>query len=57
MDSDITRDILKTALLQAGEVLLQHFKKPGTVKVKESISSVVTEADLDSEKAIIEILE
>lgn len=57
MDSDKTKDILKTALRQAGEVLLQHYGKPGTVRLKESISSVVTEADIASEKVIIEILD
>ena len=57
MDSETTRNILKTALRQAGKVLLQYFGKPGRVRVKESISSVVTEADIASEKAIIKILD
>ncbi len=56
-DFDKTKIILITALKEAGEVLLQHYGKPGTVRVKESISSVVTEADIASEKAITKILD
>ena len=57
MDVDQSREILKTALKSAGEVLLEHFGSSSKALVKESISSVVTEADLASEKAILEILE
>jgi myo-inositol-1(or 4)-monophosphatase len=51
-----TKEILKTALKNGGAVLLDHFGKPSEAKVKESISSVVTEADLASEKAIVQCL-
>ncbi len=57
MNSDRSREILETALRVGGDVLLEHFGKKGKVVIKESISSVVTEADLASEKAIIEILD
>ncbi|MEN8203614.1 MAG: inositol monophosphatase, partial [Bacteroidota bacterium] len=50
------RKILKIALKQSGEVLLQHFGEPIKSRKKESISSVVTEADLASERTIIDIL-
>ncbi len=56
MDADQTREILKIALKKAGAVLLEHFGNTSKALVKESISSVVTEADLASEKSIIEIL-
>ncbi|MCK4748085.1 MAG: inositol monophosphatase [Bacteroidales bacterium] len=51
-----TREILESALKKGGTVLLEHFGKPSETFVKESISSVVTEADLASEKVIIEFL-
>jgi len=57
MNPDQTREILKSAFRQAGEELLQHFGNTGTVRKKESISSVVTDADFASERVIIEILE
>jgi len=50
------REILDSALKKAGVVLLEHFGNTSKALVKESISSVVTEADLASEKAILEIL-
>lgn len=51
-----TREILEKALLEAGNVLLSHFGKSHKAKVKESISSVVTEADLASERSILKVL-
>jgi myo-inositol-1(or 4)-monophosphatase len=52
-----SREILKSAVKAAGTVLLDHFGKPLEISVKENISSIVTEADLASERTIIEILE
>lgn len=45
------------ALKKGGQVLMEHFGSHTDTMVKESISSVVTEVDLASEKAILEILE
>ena len=56
MDTDQTRTILETALKKAGAILLERFGSTHLAVVKESISSVVTEADLASEKAILKIL-
>ena len=50
------RKILENALFEAGKVLLSHFGSGHKAKVKESISSVVTEADLASEKTILKVL-
>jgi myo-inositol-1(or 4)-monophosphatase len=57
MTHEITVEILKRAIRNGGKVLLDHFGRSGKTTVKESISSVVTEADLASEKVIIEVLE
>lgn len=46
-----------SALKKGGQVLMDHFGSNSETLVKESISSVLTEADLASEKAILEILE
>lgn len=51
------RDILHYALKKGGEVLMMHLGLSSEVTVKESISSVVTEADLASEKVILELLQ
>ncbi len=49
---------MKTTLLdcatQAGRLLLEHFGKVRGIRVKDSRSSVVTEADLASEQLILE---
>lgn len=50
-------DTLISALKKGGEILMDHLGRTSEVKVKENISSVVTEADLASEKAILKILE
>lgn len=50
------REVLENALFEAGNVLLSHFGSSHKAKVKESISSVVTEADLACERAILKIL-
>lgn len=57
MNPEITRDILEQALEAGGKVLRDHYGKTQTTTIKESISSIVTEADLASEKAIIEVLD
>lgn len=51
------REILVNALKKGGTILMEHFGNSGEAVVKESISSVVTEADLTSEKVIMEELE
>jgi len=51
------RDTLLSALKMSGEALMTRFGKTTIAAVKESISSVVTEADLASEKVILEILQ
>jgi myo-inositol-1(or 4)-monophosphatase len=56
MISENTREILENALFEAGNVLISHFGNSHKAKVKESISSVVTEADLASERAILKVL-
>ena len=50
------KEVLEKALFAAGNVLLSHFGKSQQAKVKESISSVLTEADLASERAILKVL-
>ncbi len=49
MVPDNARKILRNALLDAGKVLLSHFGSSHKATVKESISSVVTKADMASE--------
>jgi myo-inositol-1(or 4)-monophosphatase len=56
MKSEKTREILHRALLTGGELLLQYEGTILETRIKESISSVVTDADLASEKLILEIL-
>jgi myo-inositol-1(or 4)-monophosphatase len=51
------RETLELALKKAGEVLLSYYGQQVKAQVKESISSVVTEADLAAEKVILETLE
>ena len=51
-----SKDSLTSALKKGGEILMDHLGRTSEANVKESISSVVTEADLASEKAILEIL-
>ncbi|MCP4311268.1 MAG: inositol monophosphatase [Bacteroidetes bacterium] len=50
------RENLNHALIKAGKVLLSYYGRQIKARVKESISSVVTEADLAAEKVILEIL-
>ena len=48
---------IKTALKEAGKILMENFGKVDTYKVKENQSSIVTQTDVDSEIAIIKIIE
>jgi len=43
-------------LEKAGDVLLKHFGKVTNIKVKENLSSVVSEADIESEKVILDLI-
>lgn len=52
-----TTEILELALTEAGKVLIPRFGTAVKAQIKENISSVVTEADLEAEKVILEILE
>jgi myo-inositol-1(or 4)-monophosphatase len=56
MNLETPGKILQTALKQGGEVLLSHLGKTPEVSIKESISSVLTGADLAAEKAILDVL-
>ncbi len=47
---------IRKALLEAGKILLENFGKLTEYTVKESQSSIVTKADIESEKKIIEII-
>jgi len=51
------RDTLLSALYRGGEALMMHLGLSSDATVKESISSVVTEVDLASEKVILEIFQ
>jgi len=57
MIPDKARDTLLSALKKGGEVLLNYLGHTAEATIKESISSVVTEADLASEKVILEIFQ
>lgn len=50
------KDLLISALKISGELLLGYFDKPVIENMKESQSSIVTEADLESEKTIISLI-
>jgi len=51
-----SREILQEALETGGRLLLQQLGRTTRITIKESISSVVTEADLAAERAILEVL-
>jgi len=57
MNPKFASTTLQTALRKGGEVLMDHLGRTGKTTVKESISSVVTEADLAAEGAILEVLD
>lgn len=48
--------ILKKALRKAGSILMQNFEEFSAYTIKENQSSILTQSDLDSEKAIKEIV-
>ncbi|ULQ53186.1 inositol monophosphatase family protein [Flavihumibacter fluvii] len=50
------KDVLIAALKISGKTLLEYFNQPLVTVQKESISSVVTEADLASERNIIRLI-
>jgi myo-inositol-1(or 4)-monophosphatase len=50
------KTLLITALKVSGEKLLEYFNKPLITRQKESQSSIVTEADIESEKIIINLI-
>jgi myo-inositol-1(or 4)-monophosphatase len=50
------KDTLIVALRAAGEELLKHFGRHGEIKVKESQSSIVTQADLKSDSLIVKLI-
>ena len=56
MMPESARELLQEALDQGGRRLLHYANKQVPAKVKESISSVVTEADLAAEEVILNIL-
>lgn len=51
------KNILVEALSSAGDIILKNFQAVRKVSEKESISSIVTEVDLESERRIIAIIE
>jgi myo-inositol-1(or 4)-monophosphatase len=56
MNPEKTREILEMALKKGGQVLMGYHGRSLETSVKESIRSVVTDADLASERAIFEVL-
>lgn len=50
------KETLISALKASGEELLKYFEKPLEAKIKESQSSIVTEADMKSNSLIIDII-
>ena len=51
------KQILTESLTRAGEILLENFGHITGYEIKESQSSIVTKADIDSEKAIIQLIQ
>lgn len=49
--------VIQTALKKGGDVLMDHLGRTSRATIKESISSVVTEADLAAEQAILNVLD
>jgi len=51
------KQILTESLTRAGEILLENFGHITGYEIKESQSSIVTKADIDSEKAIVQLIQ
>lgn len=51
------KNILEQILIEGGQLLLEYFNKPLEITQKESMSSVVTQADLAAEKLIVSRIE
>ena len=51
------KQILTESLTRAGEILLENFGHITGYEIKESQSSIVTKADVDSEKAIVQLIQ
>ncbi len=49
--------VLIKSLKRAGEIQLKKFQNIDKISIKETISSIVTEVDFESERAIIEIIQ
>jgi 3'-phosphoadenosine 5'-phosphosulfate (PAPS) 3'-phosphatase len=56
MISEKTRETLRNAFTKAGEILREHAGSAVQTRIKENLSSVLTDADLASEQRILEIL-
>lgn len=50
------KETLLAALNSGGQELLRHLNKPAGIKVKESQSSIVTDADLSSNSIILDLI-
>ena len=48
---------IKTALKKTGKILMKNFGKLKSYDIKENQSNIVTKADVDSEMAIVKIIE
>jgi myo-inositol-1(or 4)-monophosphatase len=56
LNDKIMEDTIKKALFEAQQILLKNFGTLNDYEVKESQSSIVTKADIESEKKIIDII-
>jgi myo-inositol-1(or 4)-monophosphatase len=50
------KNLLISALKVSGKILLEYFNSPMEIRLKESQSSIVTKADIESEKIIIALI-
>ena len=51
------KNTLLEALKSAGEIQMKHYRSVKHISVKENFTSIVTEADIESEKKIISVIE